>query len=63
MDRGMVSEENLLYMREKKMKYLVGTPKYMLKKFERELLPNRPKIVEKLGLPPLSPLSHEELKW
>ena len=27
------------------------------------LLPNRPKIVEKLGLPPLSPLSHEVLKW
>ena len=38
MDMGMVSEENLLYMRKKKMKYLVGTPKAMLKKFEQELL-------------------------
>lgn len=38
MDRGMVSEDNLNYMREKKARYLVGTPKSMLKKFEQELL-------------------------
>ena len=38
MDMGMVSEENLLYMRKKKMKYLVGTSKAMLKKFEQDLL-------------------------
>ena len=38
MDRGMVSEDNLGYMREKGVRYLVGTPKSMLKKFERELL-------------------------
>jgi transposase len=38
MDRGMVSEENLEYMREKGARYLVGTPKSMLKKFEEELL-------------------------
>jgi transposase len=38
MDRGMVSEDNLEYMRKKKMKYLVGTHKAMLKKFEQELL-------------------------
>ncbi len=38
MDRGMVSEENLEYMREQGARYLVGTPKAMLKKFERELL-------------------------
>lgn len=38
MDRGMVSEDNLDYMRDKKARYLVGTPKSMLKKFEQELL-------------------------
>ena len=38
MDRGMVSEENLDFMRARGARYLVGTPKAMLKKFERELL-------------------------
>jgi transposase len=38
MDRGMVSEENLEYLRKRKDRYLVGTPKSMLKRFERELL-------------------------
>jgi len=38
MDRGMVSEENLEFMRARGAQYLVGTPKAMLKKFERELL-------------------------
>jgi transposase len=38
MDRGMVSENNLDYMRQKDARYLVGTPKSMLKKFEQELL-------------------------
>jgi len=38
MDRGMVSEDNLDYMRQKGARYLVGTPKSMLKKFEQELL-------------------------
>jgi transposase len=38
MDRGMVSEENLEYLRKRKDRYLVGTPKAMLKRFERELL-------------------------
>jgi transposase len=38
MDRGMVSEDNLDYMRGKRARYLVGTPKSMLKKFEQELL-------------------------
>jgi len=34
----MVSEDNLEYMRQKGARYLVGTPKSMLKKFEQELL-------------------------
>lgn len=38
MDRGMVSEENLEYIRSRKGRYIVGTPKSMLKKFEKELL-------------------------
>lgn len=38
MDRGMVSEENLEYLRKRQDYYLVGTPKSMLKRFERELL-------------------------
>jgi transposase len=38
MDRGMVSEDNLKYLRSTGARYLVGTPKSMLKKFERELL-------------------------
>jgi transposase len=38
MDRGMVSEDNLDYMRQKGARYLVGTPKAMLKKFEQQLL-------------------------
>ncbi len=38
MDRGMVSEDNLQMLREAKACYLVGTPKSMLKQFEKDLL-------------------------
>jgi transposase len=38
MDRGMVSEDNLDMLRECGASWLVGTPKSMLKSFERELL-------------------------
>lgn len=38
MDRGMVSEKNLEFMRTSGARYLVGTPKSLLKKFERSLL-------------------------
>jgi transposase len=38
MDRGMVSEDNLEYLRSTGARYLVGTPKSLLKKFERQLL-------------------------
>ena len=34
MDRGMVSEKNLEFMRESGARYLVGTPKSLLRKFE-----------------------------
>ncbi len=38
MDRGMVSEDNLDFLREGGRRYIVGTPKSMLKKFAAELL-------------------------
>lgn len=38
MDRGMVSEENLAFLRKEGRRYLVGTPKSLLKKYEQELL-------------------------
>lgn len=38
MDRGMISEENVRYLQEAGRRYIVGTPKSMLRRFERELL-------------------------
>lgn len=38
MDRGMVSEANLEWLREGKRKYLIGTPKSELRKWERDLV-------------------------
>jgi transposase len=38
MDRGMVSEKNLEFMRKIGAHYLVGTPKSMLKKYEQRFL-------------------------
>ena len=38
MDRGMISEENIEFLKEGGRRYIVGTPKGMLRKFERELL-------------------------
>ena len=38
MDRGMVSEKNLEYLRAGERRYIVGTPRGQLKRFERELL-------------------------
>ncbi len=38
MDRGMISEENLEYLRSGGRRYIVGTPKSQLRRFEQELL-------------------------
>ncbi len=38
MDRGMVSEDNLEWLRERGTFYIVGTPKSWLKKFEQEII-------------------------
>jgi transposase len=37
MDRGMVSEANLKFLRERGGQYIVGTPKAMLRRFEQHL--------------------------
>jgi transposase len=37
MDRGMVSEDNLTYLREHGSQYIVGTPKALLRQFEQHL--------------------------
>jgi transposase len=38
MDRGMVSEANLRFLRSRNGQYIVGTPKAMLRQFEKHLL-------------------------
>lgn len=38
MDRGMVSEENLTWLRQGNRRYLVGTPKSDLKQWQREIV-------------------------
>jgi transposase len=38
LDRGMVSEEHVEFLQQHGRRYLVGTPKSALKRFERELL-------------------------
>lgn len=38
MDRGMVSEENLEFLRGRKAQYLVGTPKAQLRRYEQALV-------------------------
>ena len=37
-DRGMVSADNIAFLKQSGRRYIVGTSKSMLKKFERELL-------------------------
>jgi len=38
MDRGMVSEDNIAFLRKGGRKYILGTPKSMLRQFEQDLL-------------------------
>ena len=38
MDRGMVSEKNLAFLRQRNGAYIVGTPKAMLRRFEQHLI-------------------------
>ena len=64
MDRGMVSESNLEFLREGGRRYIVGTPKSMLKKFEQEILKSdwhtiRDGLEVKLCHPPVSEESEE----
>ena len=38
MDRGMISEANMKFLREGNRRYIIGTPKRMLKPYEQELV-------------------------
>jgi transposase len=38
LDRGMISKETMTFLRQHERRYIVGTPRGMLKSFERELL-------------------------
>jgi transposase len=38
MDRGMVSEKNLKFLRQDQRRYIIGTPKSFLKAFERQIV-------------------------
>lgn len=38
MDRGMTSEDNLKFLRQENRRYIIGTNKALLKKFEQDLL-------------------------
>lgn len=56
-DRGMVSEDNLEALRKKGAKYVVGTPRAMLRRFEAELAREdweriRPEVEVKLAAHP-----------
>jgi transposase len=64
MDRGMVSEDNLQFLRDEGRRYIVGTPKSILKKFEQHLLEQdwhtiRDGIEVKICHPPISEDSEE----
>ncbi len=64
MDRGMVSEDNLQFLRSGNRRYIVGTPKSMLKQFEQQLLDEnwhtiRDGLEVKLCHPPVSEDSDE----
>lgn len=38
MDRGMSSDENITFLKQHNRRYIIGTPKSLLKKFEQQLL-------------------------
>jgi len=38
MDRGMASDDNIEFLRQSGRRYIIGTPKGMLRRFERQLL-------------------------
>jgi hypothetical protein len=38
MDRGMISQQNMAFLKQDHRRYIIGTPKSLLKKFEQQLL-------------------------
>jgi transposase len=64
MDRGMVSEKNLEFLRQSQRRYLVGTPKTLLKKYAQELLSDDWQTIREgieVKLLPVPPSEEEEL--
>lgn len=62
MDRGMVSEDNVEYLRQGGRRYIVGTAKSQLRKYEQELLSNDWKQVhEGLQVRLCAAPNHEEV--
>jgi hypothetical protein len=55
MDRGMVSEENLEFLRARNAHYLVGTPKVQLRHFAQSLLEEKKWARERAALVTLGP--------
>ena len=47
MDRGMISEDNIAFMKSEGRRYIVGTRKAMLKQYERELLADDWELIRK----------------
>jgi len=50
LDRGMVSEQNMDFLREREARYIVGTPKSHLKKFEATFLEEASWVKVRSGL-------------
>jgi len=38
MDRGMISQQNIAFLKQHNRRYIIGTPRSLLKKFEQQLL-------------------------
>jgi len=51
MDRGMVSQDNIELLKQDNRRYIIGTPKSMLKKFEAQLLSDDWDTVQKFTPP------------
>lgn len=69
MDRGMVSEENIQFLRARKAQYIVGTPKAQLREFKKALIedkdwtPVRQGVEVKLLAPPDSATAGGDEQW
>jgi len=51
MNRGMMSQDNIELLKQDNRRYIIGTPKSMLKKFEAQLLSDDRDTVQNFTLP------------